>query len=345
MEEFSLIQRLTGREKSESKPDGPPLTVGIGDDAAVAPLSSGFQMVLACDSMVEDIHFKRVTMKPEDVGYKALASNISDMAAMGAVPRYALVALTVSNKVQEHWLERLYDGLYECAEQYGVTVAGGDVSSTTGGIVLSISIVGEVEGDSALLRSAARAGDVVAVTGPLGNSAAGLHYLLEQQMVADNLSLDNEEGLGKLVKAHQRPQPRVKPGRLLLKWASRAACNDISDGVASEAWEIAEASGCGLLLEERLLPHSEELRAYAENSGVDPLKWILYGGEDYELLTCVPAEEFSAVEEHFRKRGLPLYRIGSVTDEWIGVRLLDRNDQVHKVDKSGYNHFQADRGD
>ncbi|WP_010276963.1 thiamine-phosphate kinase [Paenibacillus senegalensis] len=345
IEEFALIRRLTAKGGRETKPNSPPLTVGIGDDAAVAPLTPGFQMVLACDTMTEEIHFKPITMKPEDVGYKALASNISDMAAMGAVPRYALVALTVSDKVQQQWLDRLYDGLYECAEQYGVSVAGGDVSSTLGGVVISVTIVGEVEADSVLLRSAAKAGDIVAVTGPLGRSAAGLHYLLERRIDADKLLLELEEAYRELVAAHQRPQPRVQAGRLLLRSASRAACNDVSDGLASESWEIAEASGCGIIIEETRLPLTANLQAYAERTGMDPLQWVLYGGEDYELLTCIPADEFSRVEQSFREQGLPLYRIGAVTDEWAGVKLLDKDQQLNPIAKGGYNHFQEKAGE
>lgn len=342
MDEFALIRRLTEREGASGvKRTGPPLAVGIGDDAAVGELTAGYQMVMSCDTMVQGIHFKEITMKPGDIGYKALASNVSDMAAMGALPRYALVSLSIPNHADEAWLERMYDGLYECANRYGVTLAGGDMTSTPGGMVLSVTVIGEVEAGRALLRSSAEEGDVVVVTGTLGLSAAGLDYLLKREEAAEVLPL-LAEPYRIIVEAHQRPQPQVRPGRLLLNNATRAACNDISDGLASEAWEIAEASKCGLMIEEERLPLADGLLAYAAETGKDPLSWALYGGEDYKLLACIRGGEFETVEERFRQEGLPLFRIGTVTRAFTGVRLQRKDGTVEPVGKRGFNHFSED---
>ncbi|GIP35153.1 thiamine-phosphate kinase [Paenibacillus sp. J2TS4] len=339
MDEFALIRRLTERRASSGK-DLPPLVVGIGDDAAVADWPERSQIVMSCDTMVQEIHFKRVTMKDRDVGYKAMASNISDMAAMGAVPRYALVSLSVPKEVPVERLTQIYDGLYECADRFQVTVAGGDTSSISGGIVLTVTIIGAVERGRAIVRSSARAGDAVFVTGYPGGSAAGLDYLLRSQQPADTLG-ELPRPYQSLVHAHQRPEPQVRAARLLLESGFVGALNDISDGVASEAAEIAEASDVGLLLEAKRLPVHPDVAEYGRLTGQDPLEWILAGGEDYQLLGTVRLEGVDKVKELFREEGIPLTVIGTVSDQFQGVRLLRCDGTSEPLGRRGYNHFDA----
>lgn len=385
MEEFALIRLL--REAGEAAavrpaaPNGSAVTghaeagnetgivVGIGDDAAVCQMTESMQLVLTCDSMVETIHFNDRTMRAADVGHKAMASNLSDLAAMGAVPRYALVALSAPKTADPAYLQELYTGLYACASLYGTSVVGGDTTSSPGGLTVTVTVTGEVETGRALLRSAAQPGDRVFVTGHPGCSAAGLHWLLQhglsqaetaEQPGGSSIAASPEtpaagrpgEGARAagayepaasrwvpLIRAHQRPEPRVSAGRALLRSGLCGALNDVSDGVASEAWEISEASGCRLTLREEALPLHPLLASYGQEVGVDPLEWLLYGGEDYELLGTVPAAEADKLEVLFGELQLPLHYIGDVVAGHPGVELVRTDGRSQPLDKKGYNHF------
>lgn len=360
MDEFARIEHWTaGRQEGEwQRQRG--VVVGIGDDAAVVDpaaaadgVASPKRLLLAVDTMVETVHFKQSTMRDEDVGYKALAANISDIAAMGGVPLHALVSVSVPPSYTPERMRRLYDGLYECAGRYGVAIAGGDTTSAPEHLVVAVTVTGTVEAGRELRRSGAKPGDAVFVTGPVGMSAAGLHALLakEAQGERDGLTPFQEQAV--LVKAHQRPSPSVRAGRLLLERGSCRALNDVSDGLASELWEIAEASGLRLVISEKLLPMSGSMAAYASSTGVDPLEWMLYGGEDYVLLGTMASEDGDAMRTVFQKEGISFFIIG-VTEAGEPAVELIRNDQAFeengpqlraekrvKLKKRGYNHFSS----
>ena len=202
MDEFALIRRLTGGRTGREGASGRGVVVGIGDDAAVIAPTPGKQMVLTCDTMVEIVDFLPWTMDDESIGWKAMAQNVSDLAAMGAEPRFALCALVAPKAFPAERLERLYAGLYACADAYGVAIVGGDMSTSPERVSVTVTAIGEVEAGRALLRSGARAGDVVFVTGPLGLSAAGLDWLLRREEGGV------PEAWAPLVAAHRRPRPR-----------------------------------------------------------------------------------------------------------------------------------------
>lgn len=346
-DEFALIDLLTQSGQSTLWQRERGVSVGVGDDAAVAGFSPGYSLVMACDTMVENIHFASWSMNDEDIGYKAMASNISDMAAMGAMPRYALVALCVPQGTDEGRLQRIYAGLYECASAYEVAVVGGDTTAGRDAIVISVTIIGEVEAGRALLRSHAKTGDAVFVTGALGGSAAGLALLLHAQRFTgrdDAEAMLQAPELQALVRAHQRPAPQVAAGRVLLRTGLGRALNDISDGIASEAAEIAEASRVGLAIEEQRLPRPAGLDAAGLLLDTPPLEWMLYGGEDYQLLGTVAKEHVPLLQAAFADSGLQLYVIGHATDDFAGVRLLRADGTMEPLEKRGYNHF-AERND
>lgn len=330
MDEFGLIRLLNAGRQSPEWQRARGVAVGIGDDAAVVTPGGSMQLVLSCDTMVQDIHFKAETMADYDIGFKAMASSVSDLAAMGAIPRHALVSLVRPPGYAEARLRELYDGLYACADRCGVAVVGGDTTSTNGGLVVSVTAVGEVERDRAMLRSAACEGDAVFVTGALGLSAAGLHALLAGRAADAHASL---------IEAHQRPLPQIAAGRLLLRSGLCRALNDISDGLASEAREIAEASGCGIVLREAALPLTEPLLRYAAASGTNALEWALYGGEDYQLVGTLPERDAARVGVLFREAALPFHIIGEATGEAGTVRLQRADGSVETVTRGGYNHF------
>lgn len=346
MDEFALIRLLNGprarARASEAMSSAAGVTVGIGDDAAVVQTAAGAELVMTCDTMVETVHFTPATMRYSDIGYKAMASNISDIAAMGAVPRWALAALSVPRTMPVAALQELYDGLYECAEKYGVAVIGGDTTSSPAGLTITVTLAGEVAEGRALLRSAARPGDAVFVTGPLGGSAAGLRYLLERGEADDGIGEIPPEAEA-IVRFHRRPEPRVEAGRVLADSGLCGALNDISDGLASEAWEIAEASGVCVVLDRSRIPIAAETAAYAASVGGDPIDWALYGGEDYELVGTVPASQAASLGERFEAAGLKLWIVGEVRsatgEGGAAVKMVLEDGTVEPILKKGFNHF------
>ncbi|WP_441959402.1 thiamine-phosphate kinase [Paenibacillus sp. TAF43_2] len=361
LDEFASIHHWTAGRQGTAWQRERGVVIGIGDDTAVVDHASAAdgiaapkRMLLAVDTMVETVHFKPSTMRDEDVGYKALAANISDIAAMGGVPLHALVSVSVPPSYTPERMRRLYDGLYECAERYGVAIVGGDTTSAPEHLVVAVTVVGTVEAGRELCRSGAKPGDAVFVTGAVGMSAAGLHALLAEEERAVLQPADFSAGReGLLVQAHQRPNPSVRAGRLLLEHGSCRSLNDVSDGLASEAWEIAEASGLRLVLHEKLLPKSGSLAAYASSLGIDPLEWMLYGGEDYVLLGTIAPEYAEAMRAAFHLEGIPFFIIGETEMGEPSVELI-RHDQAYMekeslphlekrvlLKKRGYNHFST----
>ncbi|WP_199624440.1 thiamine-phosphate kinase [Paenibacillus alkalitolerans] len=341
MDEFALIRRLTaGRADAGaggSKRTG--VVVGVGDDAAVVEPAPGKHMVLTCDTMVETVHFLPWTMRDEDTGWKAMASNISDLAAMGAEPLYALAAISVPRGFSAERAERLYEGLYACAAKYGVALIGGDTTSSPQHFVVTVTAVGSVERERALLRSAAKAGDVVFVTGALGLSSAGLDYLMRRRLPAEQ-EVEGDLPYAELIRAHRRPDPQVAAGRVLAMSVGLAhALNDISDGLASEAWEIAEASGVRIALDASVIPVDGALARYAADVGRDALDFILYGGEDYQLVGTAPRKGANALLAALADAGCAPAVIGEVREGEPGVELLTADGRVEAVAKRGYNHF------
>ncbi|WP_269462737.1 thiamine-phosphate kinase [Paenibacillus baekrokdamisoli] len=353
------------------------VVVGIGDDTAVVEVPPGesgaLQWLLAVDTMVETVHFNAATMAEADVGWKSLAANVSDIAAMGGVPRHALVSVSVPQAWEPARMRRLYDGLYACAEHYGVAIVGGDTTSSPLHLVVAVTVMGTVEAGKAIRRAGAQPGDAVFVTGPLGMAAAGLHWLLaaaangsaaaspQQAGGAASspppcvpLAAAEAAGTAALVQAHRRPAPSVRAARMLAARGTVTSLNDVSDGLASEAWEIAEASGVSLALRESQLPRSGSLAAYAHRVQVEPLEWMLYGGEDYVLLGTITPSDALAAKAELAAAGLPMFIIGEVSAGPAGVTLIrDAEPQKRRVGvgqfttehprepiaKRGYNHF------
>lgn len=333
LDEFSRIRSWTSRSAKET---GDGLSIGIGDDAAVFGVNSGMEVVACCDAMIETVHFLRQTMDPDDIGYKAMVSNLSDVAAMGGIPRFALVAMGVSPHWTEEECELIFAGIYEAAVPHGVRIIGGDTVSTPDALHLSITVLGEVERGRAIRRSGAKPGDLAFVTGPLGGSAAGLHLLLS----SDQDRLDLEERWPALIRKHRRPIPRIQEGRLLLGNCKRSgALNDVSDGLASELWEIAEASEMMMIIDEASLPIAYDTRQYAARAGKSALDWALYGGEDYELVGTVAAEEAEKISRLFHEHGSSFLVIGRVEEGMPSVWLTTGLGEKRSLQKAGYNHF------
>ena len=315
--EFGLIARLMG----ESRP-GDGVIVASGDDAAVVEVTPGCRVVFTCDCMVEGVHFLR-TAHGQDIGYKLMASNISDIAAMGGCPRYAVVTLVTPPNEQVAWLEDIYTGIKACATQYGCQVVGGDTSRGPQ-VVLSIALLGEVRPGREMLRSGAQAGDYVCVSGPLGGSHAGMQ--VELGRVDPHLDCARQARF-----KHFRPVVPVDLALALGELGCRSA-NDISDGLASEAREIAVASRVGIELDGALLPIAPEAYTIAAALGENPEDYALYGGEEYALLFCLPLTLVSEVCARY-----PAVRVIGRVTQAEGVFLLRQGERERL--HTAYTHF------
>ncbi|MBJ6360224.1 thiamine-phosphate kinase [Paenibacillus sp. MAHUQ-46] len=360
LDEFAGIRSWTEDRQKHSWQEERGVVRGIGDDAAVvqavpeaqgAGASEAWHSLITVDTMVEMIHFNDLTMLDEDVGYKALAANISDIAAMGGIPRHAVVTVSVPPSYSMERVKRIYDGLYACASQYNVAIVGGDTTSSPSHLVLSVTLTGIIEAGRSLYRSGAQPGDAVFITGLIGMSAAGLDYLTKlperargtqshRELAAAAQKLADTDGAGALVRQHRRPQPSVTAGRLLASLGYCHALNDVSDGLASEAWELAEASQVSLVLNEYSLPRSTSLQQYAKQAGRNPVDWMLYGGEDYILIGTIAESNFEQAKEELNRQGIPLYQIGRVEAGAPGVWMYRREGSDRTaIPKRGYNHF------
>jgi thiamine-monophosphate kinase len=317
---------------------GPPsgVVVGIGDDAAVLPLAPDRHLVFTVDALVEGVHFRRGWAAPADVGYKALAAAVSDVAAMGGVPRHAVVSLVAPPDTAVRWVEELYRGLAAAAEEFAVGVVGGNVARTDGPVVVDVAVVGEVEPDLCLRRDGARPGDLVVVTGTLGRSRGGLEVL--RRGVRDPRGEP-------LVRAYLRPAPRLAEARAVALSGWATAMMDISDGLSTDVARMCAASGAGVRLDASAVPVDPAVRALADRIGGDAVALALDGGEDYELLVAVPPDHARALVERVHSlTGTAATVVGVFTPPHQGRTVL-RDGAVRPLQDGGWDHFRrgADR--
>jgi thiamine-monophosphate kinase len=319
--ERALIERIRRRV-----PPAPPgLLVGIGDDAAVAAPDRGALQVLTTDALVEGIHFDRRFSTPADIGYKALAVNVSDVASMGGAPRFALLSLMLPLQTTIGEVDGLLDGLLELAAETRVTLAGGNITRSPGPLVVDVTVVGSVRPRKVLTRGGARAGDALYVTGRIGAAAAGLGWLRREAGEPDEDEARRPDAirprpadpaLAECVARHCRPQPRVRIGALLGRTRTASACMDLSDGLADAVTQLSCASETGAAIDAASLPIHPAAHAWFTTSGEDAVAACVSGGDDYELLFAVPLRARGRLRGVMREaRGVPITRIGELTDD------------------------------
>ncbi|MCL6454110.1 MAG: thiamine-phosphate kinase [Alicyclobacillus sp.] len=332
MDEFGLIRRLTGRVPGTAAD----VRIGIGDDAAAVAFPAGTDVLVSTDTMVGGRHFLPATMGMADIGYKAAVASISDIAAMGGEPRHVLVALGVSQEVGPDELDRVYDGIGDACRAFACAVVGGDVVATDGPLFVNTTVLGWVEAGRAIRRGGAQPGDVVFLTGEVGSAEAGLRDLLQPEMTAVVHPADRAD----VRQAHQRPTPQVAAGRIFAAEGA-TSCDDISDGLASELNEIADASGVRIRVDERRIPISTAARNIARQRGEDPLEYAWYGGEDYQLVGTASPFVFARILARCESIGVKVAQIGRVEagDGVVADRLAGGIDIVLP---RGYNHFPTD---
>jgi thiamine-monophosphate kinase len=331
--EDDLVRRI--RAAAGTAQDG--VLVGIGDDCAVLSTTPGTHLIAKTDLLIEDVHFRRRYAELADVGWKALAVNVSDIASKGARSRWALVALACPAATTADDIDAFYEGMLSLANEHGVAVVGGDTSSSPGGWFVNVTLLGETV--RAILRSTARAGDVVAVTGTLGRAAAGLAVL---ERGAAPAGVD-AASLADVTAAHLRPRPRVAEGRWLGGAAGVTAMMDLSDGLSVDLPRLCAESDLGATVIVDALPVAVETRRVADALGRDPLAWATGGGEDYELLVACAPDAFASLADGLaRATGTALTRVGTFASE-PGVRFVDARGRAVAVAR-GYEHFVARDG-
>ncbi|OAT79961.1 thiamine-phosphate kinase [Desulfotomaculum copahuensis] len=325
--EFGLIERL-----ARDLPNNPGQVVcGAGDDAAVLQAAGPDQLLFTTDMLVEEVHFSLTWATAEQVGVKALAVNVSDIAAMGGRPAYAVISLGVPERVTVEELDALYRGLRRTAREYGVNLVGGDTVACPDRLVINVALLGLVEPGRAVYRGGARPGDLIYVTGSLGKSAAGLFLCRHPETPV----VPEAAAFARL--AHLEPCARVQAGRLLAA-AGVGAMDDISDGLAGELGEICRASGAGCRVRAGAVPVDPRVRLVAAAAGCDPLDWALYGGEDFELLFTVSPAGAARMEDKMAQAGEAVSLIGEITPAGDGMK-IETGGVWRPLPARGYDHF------
>jgi thiamine-monophosphate kinase len=352
--ERALIQRIAARLTTPAW-----VIVGVGDDAAVVAPAPRTYDVLTTDALVDGVHFDRSFVPPDAIGHRALAVNLSDLAAMGAEPRAALLSLVLPDSIDVADIDAIVDGVLALAAEHRVALVGGNITRTPGPLVVNMTAFGAVHPRRILTRGGARPGDEVYVTGMLGDAATGLQMLrasrsdrssrsegsdrsdgsVGQTASSDpNVSNGPNDSNGPCVERYLRPQPRMRAGLLLSRNRAATSCMDVSDGLADGVRQIAEASSCGITVDAAAVPISPAARAWHEQRGTNPIDMALSGGDDYELVFTVRPSHRGRLRGVRQRLGtLPVTRIGVVTK---GRELQVRDGETMRELPAGYEHFR-----
>ena len=322
--EKALIRRI--RCQARPSRGRAPVRTGIGDDAAVLACPSGTELLVTTDFSLEGVHFRREWHLPDSVGHRCLTRGLSDIAAMGGKPTAAFLSLALPADLPQSWVDRFMGGLMRLAKQFGVQLAGGDTASSPAGVLADIVVLGQVPLGKALLRSGARAGDSIYVTGELGSAAWTLHRLREGGLAALGRKAPERHRANA---AHFYPQPRIAVGRWLRERQIATAAIDVSDGLSTDLGHICEESGVGALVHEAAIPRRSGLPASS-------LQYALHGGEDYELLFTAPGSR----PVPSRIAGVRVTRIGEIV-RGHALWLVDRHGQRKQLAPRGWEHFTA----
>lgn len=307
----------------------PGLRLGIGDDGALIRVQGGQELILTTDLSIEGVHFSQKYHPPEAVGHRALARSLSDVAAMGGRPRFALISLALSKQIRRAWVERFYWGLRRLADRFHVMIIGGDTAIKQGGLVVDVMVAGTVAQGAALVRSGAKGGDAIFVAGTLGLSALGLRLLRRPTL--------RSAAQSKAVRVHLYPEPQCRLGWFLARRRLASAAIDLSDGLSADLPRLLRASGVGARVRREAIPVVGRWAPSAIRTA-SPLSLALGGGEDYTLLFTVPRSKLSRVPAVFE--GTLLTRIGEICREHRGVAMIEENGQWKALPEGGYDHFR-----
>lgn len=345
--EFGLIERLSAIA-APTLQNTPGIIEGIGDDCAVYRTGEPMLQVATTDLLVELVHFDLLTTPMHHLGSKAISVNVSDICAMNAVPRYALVSIAIPASMSVESIEELYKGMSHAASRYGLALAGGDTSSSPSGLVISVSMTGETTQERITLRQGARPGDMICVTGSLGGSTAGLKVLMRERAVMIELLRNNEpydkdvmaelSEYTEVIRCHLLPEARLDIVRFFNeREIVPTAMIDLSDGLTSDLRHLCRRSNVGAHIEEGRIPIMAGTRAIADELQDDALSWALSGGEDYQLLFTVPKEQYDDISAN---RDISV--IGTIKPPEEGLQLTDIYGLTIDLESagSGFDHFK-----
>jgi thiamine-monophosphate kinase len=323
--EDNFIQHLADRFAVQGS------VVGIGDDCAVIPLSSKESWLVTTDALVERVHFLREQIAPQDLGYKALAVNVSDIAAMGGQPKYVFLSLALPKTLEAAWACEFLEGLESACRKWGVQLLGGDTVGSHSDLFINLTLIGAAETANIRYRYQAKVGDHICVTGHLGEAGAGFKVLQAGLLRKGDRDL--------LCRAHQRPEPSPEQGSWLARQAGVHAMMDLSDGLACDLKRLLKSSKKGAQIEIERLPISDQLARVCAENGWDPLQQALTGGEDYCLLVTLAAEACAELQRAFQQKfGGQLFDIGTITEVWGKLVYLKQGKEV-EVPYAAFNHF------
>jgi len=309
----------------------PSAIVGIGDDCAVIPWKEDTSLLVTTDMLIEDIHFLRKKIPPRDLGYKSLAVNLSDIAAMGGKPTSAYISIGIPRDVDVELLDEFYAGLRELANSTSVHLLGGDTTKSPNHLVVNIAVIGEMNTSLVKYRSSAKIGDTICVTGYLGDSGSGLKILLEDKHL-------NEDAVY-LINEHHRPRPHLREGAWLAQHEGVHAMMDVSDGIDSDLHRIMERSICGADVRFESLPISPQLQRVAAQYGWNAIEIAATGGEDYCLLVTIAPNRYSTIAQEFEKEfKRPLVNIGIIVNKGNKLTYFKYGEKTDLL-KNGYDHF------
>jgi thiamine-monophosphate kinase len=328
MDLFSTEIQFTDWLAKQSAGKARGLRLGIGDDAALVEPRRGFQWVVTTDLSVEGVHFSARLHPPEAVGHRAVARSLSDVAAMGGEPRFALVSLALSRRVKRPWIKAFFAGAIGLARGHRVKLVGGDTALNAGQTVADVTVLGEVPRGEALLRSGARPGDQICVAGELGDSALGLRLL--KASVSPRSPSTREA-----VRAHLYPEPQCGLGVFLARRRIASAAIDLSDGLSTDLRRLTQASKAGARIWADRIPAPAAPAGDEERDAL--LALALHGGEDYKLLFTVPLSRMELVPKRFNRT--VIYRIGEIEHRRLGVQIV-QNGKAVPLKAQGYDHFR-----
>lgn len=331
--EFGLIDRI---QKILPQIKHPDVLLGIGDDTAVIRYDENRNLLITCDIQVEDQHFRLKNITSYQSGRRAMAVNLSDIAAMGGKPTFALVSLGFPKSFPLSSFDDLFQGMRDQLSDFNAIIIGGNLSNTAANLIIDITMIGEVPASQFLTRSGARAGDRIFVTGTLGASGAGF-YVLEKY------GINYPEKFSTMVEAHLQPIPRVKVGQLISQSGIATAMIDISDGIASDLNHICKMSNVGAEIYQTKLPMPTNINEIESIAGKSELDLALHSGEDYELLfTVKPETSRSMIELISKETKVSITEIGSILPQEKGYYLIaPSGNQVH-IQPKGWDHFSRD---
>jgi thiamine-monophosphate kinase len=327
--EFGFINRIAAMGAAPR----PSVIKGIGDDCAVIDVGGPDYLLVTTDLLVEKVHFLMDRGGPQELGAKAIAVNVSDIAACGGTPQAAFVSVAIPENTAVECLEAFYSGMNAAAALYEMDILGGDTTRSMTDLVVNVAVTGLVPKRGALYRKGAQPGDFIALTGPVGESAAGLAVLLSRDYESD-------ERFKPLVHAHLRPRAHVKEGSILSESGVCHAAIDVSDGLSSDLGHICEESGVGAIVWEKDLHKSKALMDAGNLMGRDPIEWVLHGGEDYVLLAAVQPEGLADLDARFRSEGMDLVVIGRFIEG--SETLIEGCDgSLRPLSVGGWDHFRG----